>query len=166
MITFLVLGIVGLVFLAISFFLDGIMDAFDFEFGDGYLSITSLAAFLAAFGFSGVLAISGFEASVGVAVIVGAVVGALALGGAGALTRYLKADDGEGAPSSRTIVGLRGTIVTSISGPGSYGEISLNHGGHIAKMGALADEAIPAGTSVQVITALSATSVKVSRLEV
>lgn len=165
MITFLILGILGLVLLLISFLIDGVLDIFDFDFGDGYLSLTSLATFMAAFGFSGVLAISGFEASTGVAVIAGLVVGALALLAAGGLTRYLKSDDGEGAPSSRTIVGLRGTVITGIAGPGSYGEVSLNHGGHIAKMGALADEAIPVGTSVQVITALSATSVKVSRVE-
>lgn len=160
MVTFLIISVVGLVILAASFFLEGVFDVFDLDFGDGYFSATSLSAFVAAFGLGGVVAISGFDATTGSAIGTGFLTGLLVFAVVGAVTRLLRKEYSEGAPSSRTIVGVQGTVVTPIVGD-SYGEVSLSHGGHLTKMGAIADNDIPRGARVRVVAALSPTSVKV-----
>ena len=69
---FLIIGIIGALLLIVSVVLDGIFEVFDF--GDGPLSLTTIAAFTAIFGFTS-FAMVGAGASATVAGVVGAVAG-------------------------------------------------------------------------------------------
>jgi membrane-bound ClpP family serine protease len=163
MTVFIVLGIIGLLLLALFTFIDdhlgGIFDALG---GGDWFSGAALAGFLGAFGFGGAIARS-LTGSTTVAVAVGLVAG-LALGALVAWIMYkLKRTQDAGAPTAASLLGLEGTVVNAIPDDG-FGEIKLTQSGHLVKLNARASMAIPVGQPVEVTDVLSPTAVRVAPL--
>lgn len=160
MTTFLIIGAVGvalvLVTLVVGDLLDGVLhlDALDSDL----FSISSLSAFIGAFGFGGALGLAAFDNMI-LAVLIGAVVGALAAWGAVTLTKKLKSD---GASfRSDSMIGHSARVITAIPERG-YGEITINVAGHVRKITAKSEQPIPYGTEVWVSAILSPTAVEVT----
>ena len=154
---FLVIGIIGALLLIVSVVLDGIFEVFDF--GDGPLSLTTIAAFTAIFGFAA-FAMVGAGASATVAGVVGAVAGVA--GGAIAwwLSRLIRSAESSTAVSCGDLVGAEASVVLAIS-PGRLGEIALVRHGERVSLAATAETDIPRGTRVRITQVLTSTSVTV-----
>ncbi|MDI6022542.1 hypothetical protein QBL02_03175 [Leucobacter sp. UT-8R-CII-1-4] len=158
---FLIIGIIGAILLVLSVILDGLFDAFDF--GDGPLSLTTIAAFTAIFGFSS-FAMVGAGASPTVAGIVGAVAGVI--GGAVAwwLSRLIRSAESNTSVSSADLIGSEASVVLAIPA-GGLGEVALVRNGERVSLSATATNAIARGARVRVVQTLSATSVSVEEIE-
>ena len=158
---FLIIGIVGGILLLISLLLDGIFDAFDF--GDGPLSLTTIAAFTAIFGFTSFASVGA-----GMSTPVGAIVGALAglVGGAAAwwLSRMIRGAESSTAVSGGDLVGSEGAVVLAIP-EGGLGEVAVTRHGERISLAASADTAIPRGSMVRVIQTITSTSVRVEPIQ-
>lgn len=162
---FLTIGIVGLVIVAASLLFGEIIDGvFDLDFlGGDLFSVPSLAAFLGAFGFGGVISLSLVDVT-GIAVVVGIVAGVLAAWGATALTRALTRGEDAATFRSDSLVGATGRVITDIPESG-YGEVRIFGTGGSRKRSARADTAIPAGTEVWIASVLSPTAVEVNPVD-
>ncbi|MDO5535607.1 MAG: hypothetical protein Q4F65_13280 [Propionibacteriaceae bacterium] len=164
MTVFLMIGAIGVALALIALlvgdvldgFLDGILnlDALD----NDLFSISSVSAFVGAFGFGGALGLSLVD-NMAVAVASGLVIGALAAWGAVALTRRLKHDQRHTFRSD-SLVGHPARVITAIPEVG-YGEIRLIASGHVRKFSARAERPIEAGTDVWVSAVVSPTAVEV-----
>lgn len=156
---FLLIGILGAILLVISLVLDGIFDAFDF--GDGPLSLTTIAAFTSIFGFAS-FACVGAGLSTPMAAVIGALAGLL--GGALAwwLTRLIRGAESSTAVSGEELVGSEAGVVLQIP-VGGLGEVALVRHGERVSLAATADasEPLPRGTRVRIVQTLTATSVRV-----
>ncbi len=154
---FLIIGIAGAILLLISVLLDGIFEVFDF--GDGPLSLTTIAAFTAIFGFSAFAAVgAGVPGSV--ASIIGAVAGLV--GGALAwwLSRLIRSAESSTTVSSGELVGSEASVVLGIP-IGGLGEVALVRHGERVSLSASAATAIPHGARVRIVQTLTANSVRV-----
>lgn len=162
---FLTIGIVGLVIVATSLLFGEIIEgAFELDFlGGDLFSVPSLAAFLGAFGFGGVISLSIVDIT-GIAVVVGIIAGVLAAWGATALTRVLKRGENAATFRSDLLVGATGRVITDIPESG-YGEVRIFGTGGSRKRSARADTAIPAGTEVWISSVLSPTAVEVTSID-
>lgn len=154
---FLIIGIVGGVLLLISLVLDGIFDAFDF--GDGPLSLTTIAAFTAIFGFTS-FALVGAGLSTPLAGSLGAVAGVA--GGAAAwwLSRVIRSAESSTAVTGEELVGSVAGVVLAVPA-GGLGEVALVRHGERVSLSATADTAIPRGAQVRIVQTITATSVRV-----
>lgn len=154
---FLLIGIIGGVLLLISFVLDGIFEAFDF--GDGPLSLTTIAAFMAIFGFAA-FACVGAGLSTPLAAIIGALAGVV--GGALAywLSRFVRSAESTTAVSGSDLVDGEGAVVLAIPA-GGLGEVAVVRNGERLSLAASADAPIPRGTRVRIVQTISSTSVRV-----
>lgn len=154
---FLIIGIVGAVLLLISLVLDGIFDALDF--GDGPLSLTTISAFTAIFGFTA-FACVGAGMSSPVAGALGALAGVL--GGAAAwwLSRLIRSAESSTAVSGDELVGAQASVVLAIPA-GGLGEVALVRHGERVSLAASSDVAIPRGSLVRITQSITATSVRV-----
>lgn len=161
MTVFLVIGIIGLVVVGASLlFGEALEGLFDLDFlGGDLFSIASVAAFLGAFGFGGVISLGIIDVT-WIATVVGIVAGALAAWGATSLTRWLKRSENAATFRSDSLVGARARVITAIP-EGGYGEVRVFVGGTSRKRAARADSAIPSGTEVWVSSILSPTAVEV-----
>jgi hypothetical protein len=159
-----VLGALGVILLLSGLVfgddVDGLVDsAFDaFDAGPGLTA--ALGAALAAIGFGGALLAGPFG-------LLGGTLAGLALGaGVGVVTvmlvRLALGGPPEPAPSTTAMLGLFGTVVSSIP-DGGYGEISLSVGGTRVKVSARSEVPLDAGTPVHVTEVISGTSVVVAR---
>lgn len=159
---FLIIGAIGLVILLVSLLfgeaIEGVLDL-DFLGGDLF-STASIAAFLGAFGFGGVIALSLIQ-SIGWAVAVGLVAGGLATWGAASLTRWLKSGENQAVLRSDTLVGAPARVITDLPA-GSYGEVLVRVAGRNLKRSAKSEVPIPRGTEVWVSGILSPTAVQVT----
>lgn len=158
---FLIIGIVGAILLVLSVILDGLFDAFNF--GDGPLSLTTIAAFTAIFGFAS-FAMVGAGASSTVAGIVGAVAGVA--GGAVAwwLSRLIRSAESNTSISSEELIGSEASVVLAIPA-GGLGEVALVRNGERVSLSATAANTIARGARVRVVQTLTATSVSVEEIE-
>lgn len=159
---FLVIGIIGAVLLLISLLLDGIFEAFDF--GDGPLSLTTIAAFATIFGFASFASI-GAGASTSIASLVGAGAGLVGVGITWWLTRVIRGAESNTAVSSDELVGAVGSVVLAIP-EGGLGEIALVRHGERISLAASSSNAIARGVSVRVIQMITSTSVLVQPTEI
>lgn len=162
MTTFVVIGAVGLLLLVTSLVLGDLIDGFVDGFGPDWLSGTALAAFLAALGFGGALALQlglGQAGAIGVGLGAGAGAGVLA----GLLTRSLGREDDRVTPRSDALVGASATVVSDVPEDG-YGTVSLVVAGHPTRLNARSSTAVRTGTQVRVSAVLSSTSVQVEPL--
>ena len=154
---FLIIGIVGAVLLLISLLLDGIFEAFDF--GDGPLSLTSIAAFTAIFGFTAFACVGA-----GVSTPVAGVLGSLAglLGGAAAwwLSKLIRSAESTTAVSGEELVGSVASVVLAIPA-GGLGEVALTRHGERVSLSATADTPVARGASVRIVQVMTSTSVRV-----
>lgn len=154
---FLIIGVVGAILLLISVLLDGIFDLFDF--GDGPLSLTTIAAFTTIFGFTAFAAVgSGAEPTF--AVVMGAIAGVL--GGALAwwLSRVIRRAESSTAVTSSELVGSEASVVLAIPA-GGLGEVALVRHGERVSLAATAEAPIARGSRVRIVQSLTSTSVLV-----
>lgn len=159
---FLIVGVIGLVAAALTLiFGEAVEAAFNVDFlaGDSF-SLASMAAFLGAFGFGGVISLS-LVPSTSVAVVVGLALGAIAAWGAISLTRWLKRSESLTSMRSEALVGSVARVITAIPS-GGYGEVLITLAGESHKRSARADRELPAGTEVWVMSILSPTAVEVA----
>lgn len=164
MLLFLVVGVVGFALLLLALVFDGFLDAvlpsFDLPGGD-IVSGPALGAFAAAFGAAGALVMGSTDAGVGIACVVGVAAG-LVLGGlVGLAARALTRTGTDATPRASDLVGLPGTVVTSIPA-GGFGEVTVRLSGSPQKLNARAAAALDAGAAVVVDEVLSSSSVRVS----
>lgn len=159
---FLLIGVIGAVLLLISLLLDGVFDFFDF--GDGPLSLTTIAAFTTIFGFAS-FGFIGAGLSAQLSATFGA--GAGAIGGAVAwwLARSLRDETSNTAVSTSTLVGATAAVVLAIPGGSGVGEISLTRHGERISLTASAKTPIARGDRVTIIETLTPTSVLVEPAE-
>jgi membrane protein implicated in regulation of membrane protease activity len=159
-ITFLAIGGIGIVLLAVSLFFGDLLGA---DGVDGPLSLPSIAGFVGAFGFGGAaasaLAGTGTVAvfaglGVGIAVAIPSAIGTIALSRLAARMRT------DATPTRADLVGRLGVVVTPIPTDG-FGEIRISLGGQPVKLNARADQPVALGAKVFVVEATSDTSVVV-----
>ena len=151
MLTFVIVGAVGLVALLISVVFDDLLDL-----GDGTVSGASLGAGAVGFGAIGAIVTANGLPTVwayGLSVAFGLIV----MVAIGKFVARLKATEDGGGPE---LVGMTGTV-TSAVGP-ARGEVSLDDPAILERRLAFADEEIPEGTRVVVLQA-AGTRVKVAR---
>ena len=165
MTAFVIIGAVGLAVVLLSLIvgdvLDGLFDAFDLEFGGGLFSTPVLGSFLAAFGFGAALIMSttGAGATAGAfgGLGSGAVVGGLAL----LMMRSLMEMPTDETPSTTSLEGAPGLVITRIPADG-YGEVTVRHHGKQHKYNARSDAEVASGTRIVVTGVLSASAVLVA----
>jgi membrane protein implicated in regulation of membrane protease activity len=161
----LVLGCAGALVLAGSLVFGEILhvDADVDGDGDGPFSIPVLTAFFGAFGFCGAIGHTVAGGGTGT----GALVAAGVAGIAGAvptawltirLIRMLAGMPTDGTLTASALVASSGVVVTPIVA-GAFGEVQVNVGGQPLKLYAKADRALPLGTAVFVVEALTESSV-------
>ncbi|WP_449278267.1 hypothetical protein [Leucobacter sp. GX24907] len=154
---FLAIGIVGGVLLLVSLVLDGIFDVLDF--GDGPLSLTTIAAFTSIFGFTA-FACTGAGMGASMASLLGALAGLV--GGAAAwwLSRLIRGAESSTAVSGNELVGSEAAVVLGIPA-GGLGEVALIRHGERVSLSATSDTALPRGSKVRIESIITATSVSV-----
>lgn len=155
---FLVIGIVGGILLLLSLVLDGIFDAFDF--GDGPLSLTTIAAFTSIFGFAAFASV-GAGMSTGAASAVGGIAGLIGAVAAWWLSRLIRGAESSTALSGSDLVGSEASVVLAIP-QGGLGEVALVRHGERVSLSATAEEAIGRGARVRIVQTLTSTSVQVA----
>ncbi|WP_040283112.1 hypothetical protein [Tessaracoccus massiliensis] len=161
MTTFLIIGGVGIALVLVSLLLGDLVDGlFDLNtLGGDLFSVSSISAFVGAFGFGGALGLAAFDNTI-IAVIIGLVVGALAAWGALRLTRALKSGESAASFRSDSMIGHPARVITAIP-EGGYGEISISVGGHVRKISAKSELPVAYGDEVWVSAILSPTAVEV-----
>lgn len=161
---FLIIGGAGLLLVLISLVVGDVVDGLlDLDFLDGDLfSLTSIAAFIGAFGFGGALGLSVLDL-MPVAIACGLVIGFLAAWGAVKLTRALKSGEDSATFRSDSLIGQPARVITAIPQSG-FGEITLTASGHVRKFTARADGEVAAGDEVWVSAIVSPTAVEVTRV--
>jgi membrane protein implicated in regulation of membrane protease activity len=156
--TFLVIGGVGVVVLALSVLIG---DLFHFGHPDaaGPFSVPAIAGFIGAFGFAGaaVAAITGSDGLL-VPVVAGVVAALPTAWIATRLARLAMNMRTDATPTQQDMIGTTGVVVTPITANG-YGEVRISLGGQPVKISARADGPIPLGARVFVVEATSPTSV-------
>lgn len=162
MTAFLIIGAVGIVLVLASLLIGDVLDGvFDFDaLGGDLFSISSISAFVGAFGFGGALGLALIDNMV-VAVVVGLVIGGLAAWGALRLTRSLKRGEDAASFRSDSMIGHSARVITAIP-EGGYGEISITVGGHVRKIAAKSELPVAYGDEVWVSAVLSPTAVEVT----
>jgi membrane-bound ClpP family serine protease len=160
MTAFLVVGIAGLVLLAVSLLLGDLLDgALDAVAGDAF-STAVIGAFVSAFGFgAAAMEAAGFGlvASLPVGVVAGVLFGWFAAW----LTRLVRGGGTHTPPSTEDTVGREGQVVTGIPA-GGFGVVRVYVGGQLLRVNARAETAIEVGTAVHVTGVLSPTAVTVA----
>lgn len=155
---FVVVGVVGAVLLLASLFFDDVIDGLvpDLPFISGPV----VGAFLATFGLVGWFVDEGVDAPGLLAGAVG-VGGGLVIGGVTfRLTRALIDLPTDATPTTESLVGKPGRVVTPIRA-GGVGEVLVLLGGASTKYTATADTDLPTGTAVVVTAVESPTKVRV-----
>ncbi len=160
MTVFLVLGIAGLVLLAVSLVagdvLDGALDALEAD----WLSSAVIGGFVSALGFGGAAA-EGAGAPWPLAVLIGAGAGVLVGSFAWWLTRLVKDGPSDDTVSISDSVGQVGKVITDIPAAG-FGVVRVVVGGHSLQVNASSAAPVPAGAEVNVTDVLSPTAVRVA----
>lgn len=159
---FFIIAFVALAVLVLSVLLDGIFDMFHFDFFDGIFGPISIAAFFVVFGFSGAWMSGNTEFSTPIIIAIAAVLGTLILVPVGFFMRFLEKSE-SGVVNSSSLVGTVGTVITDIK-VGAYGQVRLNHAGHLATLTATADEEIVSPTPVRVVAVAPSSIVHVEKL--
>lgn len=159
MFIFLAIGAAGIVLLLLALILDDLLDGVLGSFGGEWFTGATLAGFLGALGFIGALILSATDNTV-LATVGGSITGLVLAALVGWVTHKLRATNTDDTPKTAALVGRTGVVINDIPDNG-YGEIRLTAGGHLTKLHARADRALPAGTEVWILENLSPTSVRV-----
>ncbi len=157
MLAFLVIGVIGLVLLFVAVVFDDAISFLDFE--APFLSSAAIGAFMAGFGFSGMLFPSGWgtAAAVAGAVATGLLLAVLATW----MTKALANSRTDETVRGELVLGAMGTVVNRIDAD-QYGEVSVTVAGHLMKYNAKSDEPLPSGARVVVVEVLSPSAVLVT----
>ena len=159
-VVFLVIGGLGVLILAAG--LLG-LDLFDL---DGPVPGEAIAAVVGAFGFAAAIVSSLVEARTSLSLLAATGAGAATALPAGwlatRLVRAVRRMPTDATPRREDLIGLVGVVITPIPDTG-YGTVRVTLGGQPVTLYATADDAIPRGAHVLVITAPSDTSVIVER---
>ena len=160
MTTFLIIGVVGLILLAISLLVgdlfDGVLDALAGDF----FSSAVIGGFVAALGFAGAIAQAAgapLILSIGVGVVAGAGFGWFAAW----LTRLLKGGGSDQTPAAADALGRDATVLTDIPADG-FGVVRVQLGGHLVRLNAKATRPVAVGVQVHVTEVISPTAVVVT----
>ncbi|MGN0062721.1 MAG: hypothetical protein ACI379_00645 [Nocardioides sp.] len=154
---FVVVGVIGLALLLVSVVFDDVLSFLDFD--TPFLSTAAIGAFLAGFGFCGLLLPDSWGAAAAVA---GAAVSGVALAGLATwMTSSLADSRTDETVCADLVLGTMGTVVNRID-PGQYGEVSVTVAGHLMKYNAKSDEPLPSGARVVVVEVLSPSAVLVT----
>ncbi len=155
---FIVFGLVGAVLLVTSLLFD---DWFDELVPDiDFLSGIVLGAFLSAFGLFGWFAIAGLDLH-GLIAIALAFAGGLGFGWVTyKVTKVLIDQPTDATPTTESLVGATGRVVTPVRA-GGIGEVIVDHAGAATKYTATADDDLATGSTVVVISVESPTKVRV-----
>jgi membrane protein implicated in regulation of membrane protease activity len=155
---FVVIGVIGAVLLVSTLVFDDLID--ELIPGLDFLSGPALGAFLAAFGLFGWFLDDGVDSATGVAVIA-AIGGGVLFGGLTfRLTRALMHQPTDATPTTASLVGRSGKVVTPIRANG-LGEVLVTLGGASTKYTATAEADLAAGIAIVVIAVESPTKVRV-----
>lgn len=158
--TFLVIGLIGLVVVGISLVAGDVLDgALDALTGDVFSSAV-LGAFVAATGFGGAAAQAAGAPGL-LALPVGLAAGVVFGWFAVWLTRLIKDGGSDDTLTTEDTLGRDGRVVTSIPAEG-FGVIQILVGGHTMRLNARSDNPLEPGTQVHVTSVLSPTAVTVS----
>lgn len=157
---FLVLGIVGLLVIAVSLVVGDLADGFLESLGGDWFSTEVVGAFVSALGFTGAIAVQA-GAPDGVAVAVGVVSGVAFGAGAASLTRLVRGGATDHTPGADDVIGHGGKVVSAVPDDG-YGSVEVWLGGHTLRFNARSEVPIAAGTAVHVTGVLSPSAVTVS----
>lgn len=160
---FLTIAIVGLIVLVVSVIIDGIFEAFNF--GDGPISLTSIAAFATVFGFGGYAANGAglsSPASAGVGAILGVLAGALAWW----LSSVFQKSESGTAISISGLSGQEAIVTLRIGNGDDMGEIAFIRGGERHTFAARAEESISTGTKVVILSSITDSSVLVTPVKI
>ncbi|MFJ5996937.1 hypothetical protein [Streptomyces sp. NPDC092370] len=167
---FLGLGIAGVVLLALSFVLDGVLEglldgvAVVDGLLDGLLSLPVIAGFLSMLGFSGAIVMGTTGLGPVGATVIGVPAGVLTGWFACRLSRVLMRDSSGAAPREADLIGASGSVVTAIPAEG-YGEVLVHLAGQPMKFAAKSPVAVARGAEVWVEQALSQSAVSVRPVE-
>ena len=164
MTTYLILGIVGLVVLAVSLLvgdvLDGLLDGALDGIGGDWFSTEVVGGFVSALGFGGAIAVS-LGAPGPVAALIGVATGTAFAWMAARLTRLVRGAGTDEAPVAADVIGHEATVLSAIPDEG-FGTIRVHVGGHTLRYNASADLGLEAGSRVHVTSVLSPTAVTVA----
>ena len=155
---FIVIGIVGAVLLLSSLLFDDVIDGLvpDLDFISGPV----IGAFLAAFGLFGWFATSGVDLPSLLAIVI-ALGGGVVFGGfTFKLTDALINQPTDATPTTASLVGQTGKVVTPVRADG-IGEVLVALGGASTKYTATADTDLATGSPVVVVAVESPTKVRV-----
>lgn len=163
MTAFLAIGAVGVLLLVVALVVGDLVEGvFDSLGGGGLFSTEALAAFLGVLGFGGAIALE-VTGSLTVALVVGVVCGVAVGALAGWASKKLHEGDHSGATSTHDLVEQIGQVVSDIPADG-FGIVSVSRAGHLTRLNARSSTAVPAGTTVTVVSVLSPTAVQVEPL--
>ncbi|MFF8939035.1 hypothetical protein ACF08O_30810 [Streptomyces paradoxus] len=163
---FLGLGIAGVVLLALSFILDGVIEglldgvAVLDGIVDGLLSLPVIAGFVSMLGFSGAIVLGTTDLGAVGATLIGVPAGVLTGWIAYRLSRALLRDSSGAAPRDEDLIGTSGSVVTAIPA-GGYGEVLVRRAGQPVKLSAKSPVAVARGAEVWVEQTLSQSAVSV-----
>ena len=160
MTTYLILGVSGLLVLAISLLAGDVLDGALDGLGGDWFSTEVVGAFVSALGFGGAIAISA-GAPGPVAAVIGIAVGAAFAWMAAKFTRLVRGAGTDEAPAAADVVGQEAEVISGIPGDG-FGTIRAHVGGHTLRFNASCDLALEAGARVHVTSVLSPTAVTVA----
>ncbi|CAL9509308.1 hypothetical protein SUDANB108_03627 [Streptomyces sp. enrichment culture] len=167
---FLGLGIAGVVLLALSFVLDGVIEGLLDGAGvmegllDGLLSLPVIAGFVSMLGFSGAIVMGTTGLGPVGATVVGVPAGVVTGWFAYRLSRALVDDSSGAAPRDADLIGSSGSVVTAIPAEG-YGEVLVHVAGQPRKFAAKSPVAVGRGAEIWVERTLSQSAVSVRPVE-
>ncbi|GAA1396330.1 hypothetical protein [Luteococcus peritonei] len=161
---FLLVGALGIVLLVLSLLLGDLLDGLHLGVLDSeFFSTAALAGFIGAFGFTGALLLDLLHSqpiAIGGGLAAGLAIGALV----GWATGRLKNQGEGGVPSTSSLRGAQGVVISAVPAAG-YGEVRIHAGGHPLKINARCEQPLGEGTRVWVSDVLSATAVEVRPVE-
>ncbi|MCZ7478330.1 hypothetical protein [Micromonospora sp. WMMC273] len=160
---FLIIGGVGVGVLTLALLGSGVLHLGQPDV-DGPVSLEAAAGFTGAFGFGGAIVnelLGGRTPGMVAAAVAGGALAAVPTGWLAArLSRAARNMRTDATPTRDHLAGAIGLVVTPIPS-GGYGEVRVRLAGQPVKLNARADGAMPVGTRIFVVEALSETSVHV-----
>lgn len=160
--TLFIIAIVALIFLVVSAVLDGIFDALTVDAFDGGIGPVSISAFFVIFGFAGWYLGNNTGWSNPLVLGVATFAGALIFVPVAMMTKFLAKSE-SGVVRNDALIGGVGTVLTDIK-VGAYGQVRINHSGHLATMTATASEEISSPTPVRVVSVTPPSIIHVERV--
>jgi membrane protein implicated in regulation of membrane protease activity len=157
--TFLwVCAIAGSLAALLGVLFDGAFDLFDIDLGPDWLSVPVVGVGVGAFGVSA-LTIDSLTGLTALALLIGLVVAVAFVAATSKLLVALMRSTTDPTPTTETVVGATGRVVTPIAG--GRGEVLLTVAGYPRKFTATADEELAVGAGVVAVMSVSDTTVHV-----